>query len=552
MPDCVSSDDVLGVLIEFLERHPGAHVGAVTADAAIRVVPLPEAVPVPHTHPRIESRSLSSLLLEADQAVLSRTWWRARRGGVAGAAVRLRRPAGARASVFFFNLEHQHHILAVAMTEGDEAANEVAAMSGIGEFPARFARATKDGNALILDVDPAFERLLGYGREEIIGSRSLELVHPDDHDAAIEHWVQMCEFPGPSQPVRLRHRHRDGHWVWVEVTNHNRLTDSDHACVVADMVDVSEQVAVAEGLRARQQLLEQITETVPIGLLHADSEGRLLYANLRLIEITGLTMGDELSAWPAVASPHFRSVLVDAFATALAGQHCDAVVELIGSSGDIRHCSLSLRPLVDHSGSLRGVTGAVEDITASVVERRELEVRAATDALTGCLNRAATLAVIQDALDTVEDGRPGSGVAVIFVDVDDLKEVNDNFGHLAGDTLLVEVARRLRGAVRARDAVGRYGGDEFVVVASHVSSAEQALTVARWITSRTAHDFDLDGHSVPIRISVGVAWTDEADVHSARLVRRADDAMYRSKRDGNCEPVLAGGGDETPAAAAGA
>lgn len=515
-------------------------MAAVPGDTPSGLTDLPADFPLAESYRRLPAGSPVDLVSKADRPIVSRLWWQARSTGQANAVVRA--IGGEKVMLSMFDLRARFGILVVVIVE---AAGEETPSAGVGEqlpAPTRYARIVKDGTAIILDIDPALERMLGWRRDEIVGRRTLELIHPDDHELAVENWIQMFDFSGPSRPVRLRHRCRDGRWIWLEVTNHNRLDDPEFADVIADMVDISDEVSALEALRARQQLLEQVTEAVPLGLFHADVDGRLLYANSRLTEITGLDTGSLLGEWPGIATPHHQAAVNAALCASARANPSDILIELIGPAGDIRHCSLGFRPLTDGAGTVTGLTGSAEDVTSSVVERRELEIRAATDALTGCLNRSATQAVIQRCLDGIgTDVDRRGGVAVLFIDVDGMKDVNDALGHPAGDTLLIEVATRIRAAVRTPGSVGRVGGDEFVAVAANVLSREHALSVATWVASRVTQEISIDGRPIEVRASVGVAWTDNSGVQANWLVSQADRAMYESKRDGRSQAVIAAG-----------
>jgi diguanylate cyclase (GGDEF)-like protein len=143
-------------------------------------------------------------------------------------------------------------------------------------------------------------------------------------------------------------------------------------------------------------------------------------------------------------------------------------------------------------------------------------------------------------LDRAMAGRvPGGGTAVIFIDLDRFKPVNDELGHAAGDELLVTVAARLNNMVRDGDLVGRIGGDEFLVVCPRASGPQAAIDIAERITDGLGDPFVLHRGTVTIGASVGVAWTDAPDATPDSLVAAADDAMYRSKRSGASEVVLA-------------
>ena len=108
----------------------------------------------------------------------------------------------------------------------------------------------------------------------MVGHRSIEFIHPDDHALAIDNWMEMLALPGPGRRVRLRHRRKDGSWVWFEVTNHNLLDDPDHGCVVCEIVDISEEMAAHEELRAREQLLDRLAEAIPLGLSRSTRRAR--------------------------------------------------------------------------------------------------------------------------------------------------------------------------------------------------------------------------------------------------------------------------------------
>jgi diguanylate cyclase (GGDEF)-like protein len=128
----------------------------------------------------------------------------------------------------------------------------------------------------------------------------------------------------------------------------------------------------------------------------------------------------------------------------------------------------------------------------------------------------------------------------VFIDLDGFKEVNDTFGHLAGDRLLARSAGRLRNAMRSGDTVGRLGGDEFLILLPNVSDVDTAMSIATRLGAELAEPLDVvDGLPVNIRSSIGVAWSDVGTTTADVLVAAADRAMYECKRAGTNEPVLA-------------
>jgi diguanylate cyclase (GGDEF)-like protein len=179
----------------------------------------------------------------------------------------------------------------------------------------------------------------------------------------------------------------------------------------------------------------------------------------------------------------------------------------------------------------------------------QLQMVAETDPLTGITNRAGFVARLEAALENrrAEDptGRGASGqrTALLMLDLDRFKTVNDLFGHAGGDTVLREVARRLRAVVRSSDIVGRLGGDEFGIVLSRIEIPPNALGVADRIHGALADSFALNGQAVPLRTSIGIAVAPEHGGDAASLLAHADAALYAAKQAGRgCVRLAAGAG----------
>ena len=421
----------------------------------------------------------------------------------------------------------------------------------------------KSATAVMLDVDPHIGELLGWDPSDLIGQTSLDFIHPDDQTSAVENWMQMLASPNTSLPLKLRHRHRDGSWIWVVITNRNTLDDPSHSCVVAEIVEVPAESIPAEellhterpemgseprplqmheALRAREQVLHRLAEALPVGVLHVDAEGRVLYANRRLHIILDKercpTFGEQLST--VLAEDTVK--VTDAFESALAGG-LDVDIDIRVRTSEetaakaIRQCTLSIRTLSSEDGQIVGAVASLADITESVRMRDELRLQASFDTLTTCYNRATTMAALDKMLAEAPDHR---GPAVIFVDLDDFKGINDHLGHGAGDDMLEIVARRLHRSIRGGDVVGRIGGDEFLVLCPGVGSRGEALRAATRVSNRLRGAVKLGEAEVSCRASVGVAWSGESGLRADTLIGQADAAMYEAKRSGLAGPVLFG------------
>jgi diguanylate cyclase (GGDEF)-like protein/PAS domain S-box-containing protein len=440
-------------------------------------------------------------------------------------------------TLFGLDLREQHGVvLTMLVGRGEGARGDGDAEQSLVSSAPRFASVRKSELSIITAIDGATSEILGWSAAEMEGQRWLEFVHPDDHSMAIDNWMRMLAQPGPARRIRQRLRGKDDAWTWFEVTNHNLLDDAEHGCVVCEMVDISDEMATHEALRAREQLLDQLAQAVPVGLFQIDTDGSVVYTNDRLHEIFGSRpedrIGDQLKS--VVAGD--RPALDEAIAGVLRdGRPADVEVALrMPRSDEPGYCTIALRALTHEDGSVSGAIACVTDVTDSTRMREELRHRATTDELTGCCNRAAILLAL-DA--NIKSGQRRAERAVLFIDLDGFKQVNDEHGHAAGDRLLRRVAERLRTAVREQDLVGRIGGDEFLILCPEIGGHEPAVALAERIADLLRRDVALSAGGR--QASIGVAWSSGEAIDAEALIARADRAMYESKRERVGRPTLA-------------
>lgn len=425
------------------------------------------------------------------------------------------------------------------------------------------ARVHKSDIAIVTAIDDATSNLLGWPAQEMVGKTSLELIHPDDQQLAVENWMQMLRSAEAPRAIRVRHLHRDGSWVWVELTNHNHLEDPALSCVVAEMVaaDAGGQLEpagasdgdasmaghqgpaprrLAEWLAEREYLLHRLAEALPLGVIQLDFQGRVVYTNRVLHDILGVPRAQTVVEQLACVIPAERPLVEEAVAAVLHDGLDNNVEVHIGVSDgsgakELRQCVLTMRGLQGDGPAVGGALVCVLDVTDSVRIREELRRRATYDEITQCHNRTAVMELVADELARSQGGEP---LALVYIDLDHFKEVNDRFGHAAGDELLAIVGRRLLGAVRKGDTVGRIGGDEFLVVCPGMSSAAQAVRAAGRVAATFEQPIRLEAGAVGCRASIGVAWSGEEVADADSLVGRADAAMYEAKRTASSRPVL--------------
>ena len=189
----------------------------------------------------------------------------------------------------------------------------------------------------------------------------------------------------------------------------------------------------------------------------------------------------------------------------------------------------TLTPMRDEAGDLRGYAHVIRDLSEHKRLEDHLSVLALRDSLTQLPNRVLFLQHLDGAI--ARGRRKKSILALLFLDLDDFKAVNDNYGHAAGDEALIRVADRLRAAVRASDFVARLGGDEFTVLCESVSDKQEAAAVARRIIDALNEPFVVFGSEVHIEVSIGIAVAPGDSATAETLLHQADAAMYGAKAE---------------------
>jgi diguanylate cyclase (GGDEF)-like protein/PAS domain S-box-containing protein len=543
-----------------LREHPGAQVCALASNGLI--VPVPQTVGL-WGQGLIEGRALIDNVVAADRTAVVRLWLAAQQEGAAATKVRMLATPTKWSTLHFIDLREVHGVFLGAILPSDEdAADEPTELPTSPAAP-RFCTLTEDEGARVVGADDAFTEMFGYTEEELLGKSVLDQIHPDDQGRAVEGWLAVISS-NRAQQTRLRRRRKDGSYVWVDTTLHNYLNHPGRNCVVVEIIDISAEMAAQEALHEHEELLRRLTDAMPVGLLQIDVARDVVYNNACLLEIlygsepidsamtsepAPLVPGEQEAAAerhnePAPTVNALLQTLTEestaSFAAVLdevlgAGVDRDVEVDIVRPSGAPRRALMSVRALSRADGEVGGAITCVLDITDSARAREELEHRATYDTLTHVHNRSSILAVLQEQLER-EDGH---STGVVYVDLDKFKPVNDMLGHAAGDELLVLVGERLKLASRDSDVIGRLGGDEFLIVLRDVPSSHVAMQVAERISMTVCGSFELSCGEADLRASIGVACGKHGAVTAEELVRQADAAMYRSKSDGQCVPVLA-------------
>jgi PAS domain S-box-containing protein len=420
---------------------------------------------LPGTFPVVEGRTLVDLTVSADHINIVHAWRDVFHTGSGTCSVRLLNQPERPLQVVMHDLMATDGVMVAVLWAEDGGSVP------LGEVPSSRARVGAIYQTIVgsvVSVDAGYTSMTGWTTERVLDRPSLEAVHPDDHTAAIDAWMDMMQS-GRSHPRRWRTRTVDGNYLWTEIVIRRLPEGSPEGDVLVEVTDMTDAVAARERLEVQELLLNRMAQVVPVGLFQVALDGAVVYANDRLHHMLGTDAADEsLTGQLATVVEEDRQRVVAGIKQVLeTGEDRDVEGEVRpADGGQPRRCIFAVRPLRDRLDVLTGAIVCVSDITETarrlVTLERDLIHRSFHDALTGLPNRTL---LINGMVDAIADSREsGTEVAVLLVDLDGFKAINDTLGHSVGDELLRGVSDRIRALVRPSDMVARVGGDEFTVL----------------------------------------------------------------------------------------
>jgi len=286
-------------------------------------------------------------------------------------------------------------------------------------------------------------------------------------------------------------------------------------------------------LRESEEKFRLISESSKVGIFQLDSQGNCLYANEEMAIITGLG-GDQLLS-PGLLSvihPDDKRRIADQFQLLFqsGAPHINLDCSLLLADSTVKWITGHVAPLHDGKHQQQGFLGTVSDITELKQAYDQLEQMAFYDTLTGLANRRLFRNRLEHMLSNIP--RSGAGVALIMIDLDHFKHVNDSMGHDSGDALLTVISERLKHCVRFTDTVARLGGDEFAVILPNVPDTLTVSTIAEKILLALSKPVLLDDQEIAISASLGISMAPEDCNGAEHLIKNADLALYKAKDEG--------------------
>ena len=403
-------------------------------------------------------------------------------------------------------------------------------------------------------VSDAIQRILGYSAAETVGHRIEASVDEPDRARLVAAHDEVAVDPRLVRRLQLRCTHASGEQRWVETVLANHLDDPEISGIVSNFRDVTEhhrasstlREQTAEAARAKQdrRLLSEISDLTDDIAVLLDGDGHLRYANAAARAFFDLgDAGDQHGGRRLDADWHPAGSLFERVGRML--RDASGETRWSGEATAVRpdgEIVPMLAQVLVHGDPADRSARFFSAIGRDIRDRKRLEMsleeQATHDPLTGLANRALLIDRVGHALDGLREIPGRSSIALLFVDIDHFKSVNDTLGHDLGDQVLRGVAERITSVVRPGDTVARFGGDEFVVLCERLDRPEDAVVIAHRIESSLREPWRAGGRELQLGVSIGISFADDSDTDPSAVLRDADTAMYRAKTDGRGRWVI--------------
>ncbi|MFA4916000.1 MAG: PAS domain S-box protein [Syntrophales bacterium] len=394
--------------------------------------------------------------------------------------------------------------------------------------------AETDRNGNITFVNKALSRQYGHSRDELIGKNLRKYLDPEYVPHVFQSLAEISKTGNAVSGLQTKAIHKNGTKRYTEssvsLIKNAKGQPTGFRSIVRDITD---RRAAEETLRKSEERFRTIVETMGESYAETDIDGKITFVNEAKLRLTGHRrdelIGKRLDTHIDPEDiPSLSKILTEILQTGNAVS--DIPLTCIRKDGTKRHTETSISMIKDTNGQPAGFRGIMHDITDRKMAEDTIKQLAYHDALTGLPNRL----LLRDRLDMaiVHAERNKKKLAMMMLDLDKFKDVNDTLGHQMGDLLLRAVAHRLTGLFRQGDTVSRLGGDEFVVLLPEITGAEDTAAIAEKIIASFQEPSQCNGSEISITTSIGIAIFPEHGKDKDTLLKHADIAMYRAKETG--------------------
>ena len=388
---------------------------------------------------------------------------------------------------------------------------------------------THDLTGRFTSINRAAEQVTGYSREEAANMNVAQIVAPEHLKQAMENIRRKVE-EGGSTTYELEIIARDGRRIPLEVSTRLIYRDGNLVGIQGVARDITDRRRAGEALRESEEKYRDLVENINEVIYALDANGLVTYVSPAVEQIGGYSASEVVGrSFAEFIHPDDLPSLLESFQRTVAGNPEPSEYRVLTKSGEVHWVRSSSRPVYD-GDRIIGLRAVLMDITERRKADETISYLAHHDALTGLPNR--TLFMDRLALALAQARRSGQMLAVMSLDMDRFKVVNDTAGHSGGDQVLRSVAEQLTRLVREGDTAARLGGDQFALLLPAISSLEDATTVAERVRGDLRGPRLITGREFQLTTSIGIAIHPDDGQDAETMLRNADAAMYQAKEQG--------------------
>ncbi len=386
---------------------------------------------------------------------------------------------------------------------------------------------------------PRWKEILGYKDNELPNEIDVweKRIHPDDIEKALKDMQNHLEGKTEYYDNIHRLKHKDGHWVWIHDRGKKIIDRHSKALrVIGTSTDITKEKEIEQKLKHQQQIIEQIHECV----ISMDLKGNITSWN-RGAESLFLYRKDEILGKHIKIlfnTPRLNEKIIERLFKILQNREkFQTELEFLKKSKEIIFAEITISIFKDENEKTIGMIGYIKDVTQRKIVEKELKkqeeilkFQANYDALTKLPNRVLFIDRLNQSIKRAK--RHNFKFALMFLDLDRFKQINDSLGHEIGDKVLIEIAERINSIIRKEDTLARLGGDEFIIITGEIKKSEDVAVLAKKIISALKTPITINQQYLFVTTSIGISIFPDDSTNFNNLLKYADSAMYKAKDEG--------------------
>ncbi len=424
--------------------------------------------------------------------------------------------------IFAITLNNKEYLINMVYDTTEKIQQNIIINTFIQKSP--YPIAVLDNTQRVLDINDKFTELFQYQKEDLLGKNLNDLLTTIEYRNELNKHIDKV-FTENFIRVKTLRKRKDNSLINVEIVAFPITYNDKIIGAYVHYIDITQKIKDQNQLQVFKKVLENNNE----GILITDTDGHIEWVNHAFTKITGYTLDEIMGNTPRILKSdiHDSTYYKNMWEHIYRDNHWHGEIWNKNKKGEIYPEWLNIYAIKNNNITTNYV-GIFKDLSESKIIDQKMRILAQKDVLTGLYNRV----YFTDKLNRIIQSKQNENIAVLFMDLNHFKEINDTLGHYAGDQFLVEISRRLQSSLDEQTIIARYGGDEFVVLLNNFKNKHQVTSQARKLLEQISRPYIYQGNYLLTSASLGIALYDKDGTTCDELIQNADIAMYVAKNSG--------------------